>query len=103
MGKLNIQRQKEGDAVVFKLEGRLDTNTSLELQEALEKEWETPADIVLDFEELAYMSSAGLRVVLSAQKKATAQATDFRLRKVSEPVMEVLDVVGFLEFIKVDE
>ena len=102
MGKLAIQREKDGSTTIFRLDGRLDTNTSLDLQEALEREWENPTDIILDFEKLSYMSSAGLRVILSSQKKATAQNTSFRLIHVSEPVMEVLDVVGFLEFIQVN-
>ncbi|MDL2236570.1 STAS domain-containing protein [Christensenellaceae bacterium OttesenSCG-928-K19] len=102
MGKLTIQRKEDAGRAILKLDGRLDTNTSLDLQEALDKEWETPHDITLDFESLSYMSSAGLRVILSTQKKATAQNTDFRLVNVSEPVLEVLDVVGFLEFIQVD-
>lgn len=92
---MNITQNKEGTSLVLALEGRLDTTTAPRLQEALIPAFDTEKEITLDFAELAYVSSAGLRVLLMGEKTAKAKAAVMTLRNVSEDIMEVLDMTGF--------
>lgn len=98
MGKLEIEREDAGGKTTLRLAGRVDTNTSEALGEALARAMDPPAHITLDMEAVTYLSSAGLRVLLAAQKNATANGKDLVLRCVAAPIVEVLDAVGFLEF-----
>ncbi len=83
------------------LSGRLDTTTAPQLTEALDK---LPADtttLILDLTDLEYISSAGLRVILSAQKKMKAQSGSMEIHHPGELVMEVLDVTGFSDILTI--
>ncbi|MEN6293269.1 MAG: STAS domain-containing protein [Methanobacterium sp.] len=72
---MDIDKILEEDKLTIKLNGRLDTNTAPELEEELKKDLPDVTDLVLDFEDLKYISSAGLRVVLSTQKIMNKQGT----------------------------
>ena len=74
------------------LEGRLDTITSPELESTLGKNYEGASSLIFDCEKLAYISSAGLRVLLGAHKKMKGA---MKLTGVCELVMEVLEMTGF--------
>ena len=72
---MNINIEKVNNSTVFKLEGRLDTVTAPELENAINNEGEALKNLVLDFGGINYISSAGLRVLLGAQKKMNAQGS----------------------------
>ena len=78
--------------------GRLDTTTAPELEKAINSEGDELKDLVLDFEGVDYISSAGLRVLLTAQKKMNAQG-HMELRGVSEAVMDIFEMTGFAEIL----
>ncbi len=95
---MNILTSKENDAVRLALAGRLDTITAPQLDEAL-RALEASSDIILDFAELSYLSSAGLRVLLSAHKRAMTSGGCLRIRNANESVLEVFDITGFSDFL----
>ena len=65
---LNIEKKTDGSSLNIALEGRLDTMTSPQLEETLKDSLDGVTSLIMDFEKLEYISSAGLRVLLSAQK-----------------------------------
>ena len=98
---MNIRKEASGDTAKYYLEGRLDTTTAPELEAALQEGGDIKA-LVLDFEKLSYISSAGLRVLLSAQKRANASGSTMTLKNVSEEIMEVFDMTGFSSFLTIE-
>ena len=95
---MNINIEKVDNSTVFKLEGRLDTVTAPELENAINNEGEALENLVLDFGGINYISSAGLRVLLGAQKKMNAQG-GMELINVSEDVMDILEMTGFADIL----
>ena len=95
---MNINIEKVDNSTVFKLEGRLDTTTAPELEQAINNEGESLETLVLDFGGINYISSAGLRVLLGAQKKMNAQGS-MELINVSEDVMDILEMTGFADIL----
>lgn len=93
---MNINIEKVDNSTVFKLEGRLDTVTAPELENAINNEGEALKNLVLDFGGINYISSAGLRVLLGAQKKMNVQGS-MELINVSEDVMDILEMTGFAD------
>lgn len=93
---MTITTTKEQNTVTIMLEGRLDTNTSPDLEEELEKSV-TPeiVKLVIDMEKLDYISSAGLRVMVVAQDKMDDQDGEFIVANVNSVVMEVFELTGF--------
>lgn len=98
---LKINKTTENEAAVFTLEGRLDTVTSPELEKALQDTMDRVTDLTLDFEKLDYISSAGLRVLLSAQKRMIGRG-GMKLRHVNETIMEIFEVTGFSEILSIE-
>ena len=99
---LNINKTIENGTAIVALEGRLDTVTAPELEQALKEPLESAGELTLDLENLEYISSAGLRVLLSTQKKMTAKQGTMKLVHVKEIVMEVLEVTGFCEILTIE-
>ena len=95
---MNISIERENGKSVMKIEGRLDTTTAPELEKAINGEGDELKSLVLDFEGVDYISSAGLRVLLTAQKKMNAQGY-MELRSVSEAVMDVFEMTGFADIL----
>lgn len=95
---MNINIEKTNDATVMTLEGRLDTTTAPELEKAIGNEGEALKKLVLDFKGVDYISSAGLRVLLAAQKKMNVQGS-MELIGVSETVMDIFEMTGFAEIL----
>ena len=97
---LNITKRTEGNTVIITIEGRLDTTTApqleAELQSALDAEL-----LVLDLEKLVYVSSAGLRVLLSAQKRVSGHG-QMKIVHVCEVVMEIFEVTGFTDILNIE-
>ena len=95
---MNINIEKNENSTLFKLEGRLDTVTAPELENAINNEGEALRNLVLDFGSINYISSAGLRVLLCAQKKMNVQGS-MELINVSEDVMDILEMTGFADIL----
>ena len=93
---MNINIEKENGKVLMKIEGRLDTTTAPELDKAINGEGDELKTLVLDFNGVDYISSAGLRVLLSAQKKMNVQGY-MELINVGETVMDVFEMTGFAD------
>lgn len=83
------------EGAVFTLVGRLDTTTSPLLQKDLVAVLEESRDVILDFAGVSYVSSAGLRTLLIAQKTALKNSAHMRLRAVTHDIMEILRMTGF--------
>ena len=98
---LNIQKTVNGGAATVVLAGRLDTTTAPELEAELKGILGTTTDLVFDFDKLEYISSAGLRVLLSAQKVMNKQG-DMKLIHVSEEVNEIFEVTGFSDILTIE-
>lgn len=96
---MTIQTNKENELTTLGIEGRIDSNTSNQLQDELLQALDSSAQILLDFADVSYISSAGLRVLLMGQKKAKAQKGKMELTNVSETVMSVLETVGFTKIL----
>lgn len=92
---------KASDLDTLVLIGRLDTVTAPELEAELEKILPNTNALVLDMEKLEYISSAGLRVILKAQKAMNTKGT-MKLSHVGESVMEVFDITGFSDFLNIE-
>ena len=95
---MNINIERENGKTLMKIEGRLDTTTAPELEKAINGEGDELKSLALDFKGVDYISSAGLRVLLSAQKKMNAQGY-MELRNVSEAVMDVFEMTGFADIL----
>ncbi len=95
---MNINIEKTNGATLITLEGRLDTTTAPELEKAINNEGEALKSLVLDFKGVDYISSAGLRVLLTAQKKMNVQGS-MELTNVSEAVMDIFEMTGFADIL----
>ncbi len=98
---MNIKKKLEGTTLTLALEGRLDTTTSPDLEETLASALDGVTALVFDFAKLDYLSSAGLRVLLSAQKRMNRQGS-MKLVHVNDAVKEVFDITGFADFLTVE-
>lgn len=98
---LNIVKSAENKKLTVALEGRLDTTTAPQLDQEVAASTEGVTELILDFGKLRYISSAGLRVLLNAQKRMDQQG-EMKICNVSETVMEILEVTGFSEILTVE-
>ena len=98
---MEIAKSVDGTTLTLALKGRLDTTTAPQLEEALQGAMEGITELYMNFEELAYISSAGLRVLLSAQKIMNRQGT-MVIQNANESVMEVLDITGFIDILTIE-
>ena len=96
---MDIVKNANGEALEVVLKGRLDTTTAPELEAALELDGIT--DLVLDFEGLEYISSAGLPVILAAQKKMSAQGK-MVIKNVNDTIKEVFEITGFIDILTIE-
>ena len=97
---MNINIEKDNGRVILKIEGRLDTTSAPELEKAINNEGDSLKNLVLDFNCVDYISSAGLRVLLTAQKKMNVQG-HMELINVSEAVMDVFEMTGFADILEI--
>ena len=97
---MNIVKTSENDKITIALEGRLDTTTAPQLDAEIQASLGGVKTLVFDLAKLAYISSAGLRVLLSAQKKMNAQG-EMIVTNVCEDVMEVFEVTGFSDILTI--
>ncbi len=98
---MTIKKTMNGTELVIELEGRLDTVTSPELEAELGKSLDSAESLVLNFSKLEYISSAGLRVLLSAHKTMSAKG-GMKITNVNEMVQEVFEVTGFADILTIE-
>ncbi len=98
---MTITKKREGNKLEILLEGRLDTTTAPQLEAELKEDISGVEELRLDFADLAYISSAGLRVLLSAQKIMNRQGS-MVICNVNEDVMDVFDVTGFIDILTIE-
>ena len=96
--KLEITKERNGGELTVSLAGRLDTNTAPQLEAELKHSLSGITRLDLDFSGLEYLSSAGLRVLLAAQKTMNGQG-EMVVRNVSETIMEVFEITGFVDIL----
>jgi anti-sigma B factor antagonist len=98
---MKITKKQDGSALVIALEGRLDTTTAPELEAELKTCLDGITDLTLDLTNLDYISSAGLRVLLSAHKTMMKQG-QMKVINASEIVKEVFEVTGFCDILNIE-
>ncbi len=98
---MKITKNQDGSALNVTLEGRLDTTTAPELEQLLKSLMDNTTDLTLDFGSLVYISSAGLRVLLWAQKCISKRGT-LKIRNVSNAIREILEVTGFTDILTIE-
>lgn len=97
---MNITTTTDNGSSRISIEGRLDTTTSPELEKEIKAIVPETDNLVFDFKDLAYISSAGLRVLLSAQKQMMKKG-EMHIENVNEAVMEVFEITGFTEILSI--
>lgn len=99
---MTIKKKAEGEKITLELEGRLDTSTAPSLeQEIKDSVTGEIRELILDFRGLQYISSAGLRVLLAAQKKMNRQGS-MVVKNANDMVTEVFQVTGFIDILTVE-
>ena len=98
---MTIQKALNGNKLDVALEGRLDTTTAPQLEAELKASLDGITELNLDFEKLEYLSSAGLRVMLAAQKVMNRQGS-MVIRHVNETIQEVFEVTGFIDILTIE-
>ena len=97
---MKVTLDKNGSTLNVSVSGRLDTTTAPELEKTLGSQLEGIESLTLDFTELAYISSAGLRVLLALQKTMNRQG-QMAVTHVNDNIMEVFDVTGFVDMLTI--
>lgn len=100
---MKINQTNNENQIIYSLNGRLDTTSSPELQDVLLPSIDGSANIVLDFKELVYISSAGLRVLLAAQKLVNKQSVSMIIKNVCSEIMDVFDMTGFTDVLSIEK
>lgn len=100
---MNIEKSKNGNEITLKLIGRLDTTTAPQLEAQINENIEGVQKLILDFKELEYLSSAGLRVLLGAHKTFMKRSSGgLLIRNVNETINEVFEITGFLDILNIE-
>ena len=98
---MTINKTQENGKINLAIVGKLNTGTSPQFQETLITAFDGANEVVLDFSELAYLSSAGLRVLVLGEQKAEATGKTMTITNVSPDVMEVFDITGLTDVLKI--
>ncbi len=98
---MTVTKTKNGNALSVKVDGRIDTTTAPQLENELKESIADAESLVLDFADVAYISSAGLRVLLSVQK-IMGKKGGMKLINVSEDIMEIFEVTGFSDILTIE-
>lgn len=98
---MTIDKQINGSELTLSLTGRLDTTTAPELEAVIKENIGSVTNLVMDFAGLEYLSSAGLRVILSAQKTMNKQG-EMVIRNVNETINEVFEITGFIDILTIE-
>ena len=98
---MTIEIKKNKEEIILEITGRLDTTTAPALEKTINENLEGVKTLILDLKSLEYISSAGLRVLLSAQKKMQ-QVGEMKVMNVCELVMEVFEMTGFADILNIE-
>ena len=98
---MTIEIKKNAEATIIEIAGRLDTMTAPSLEKAITEELGTVKNLVLDLKGLEYISSAGLRVLLGAQKKMQ-KIGSMKVKNVCEEIMEIFEMTGFADILVIE-
>jgi len=98
---MTIRKELNGSSLIYQLEGRLDTNTAPELEKELKLDIDPIKDLTFDLKDLEYISSAGLRVLLAAQKIMNRQGK-MTVRNPQDPIHEIFEVTGFTDILTIE-
>ena len=99
---MKIEKNINGNEMTVAVAGRLDTNTAPELEDSLKEDLNGITDLILNLKDLEYISSAGLRVLLSAQKIMNKQGK-MTVKGANNVVMEVFEVTGFVDILNIED
>lgn len=98
---MSIEKQKDGKKLYVKVDGRLDTKSAPELTKLLKEELSDVEELTFDLSDLIYISSSGLRVILSTQKTMNKQGT-MKVTNVQNIVMEIFESTGFVDILTIE-
>ena len=98
---MTITKNKEGTRMTLALEGRLDTTTAPQLEAEVKTSLYDVTELILDLKMLEYISSAGLRVILAAQKQMNKKNSPMVVMNANETVMEVFELTGFTDILTI--
>lgn len=98
---MKITEKLSGSQLCLSLEGRLDTTTAPDLEKVLADSLEGVTELIFDMASLDYLSSAGLRILLGAQKKMNIQGS-MKVTGVNETIMEIFEVTGFADILTIE-
>ncbi|MBQ9664057.1 MAG: STAS domain-containing protein [Oscillospiraceae bacterium] len=98
---LSIEKKTDGSELTIALSGRLDTTTAPEVEKELKASLDGVTALTIDMEALEYISSAGLRVLLSARKTMNKQG-EMKLVHVNETILEIFEVTGFSDVLTIE-
>ena len=96
-----IKSKKDAGKLTISIAGRLDASTAPELETTLKENYDGVTELVFDLKKLEYTSSAGLRMLLSAQKTMNKQGT-MKVINVGEEIMEIFEITGFSEILTIE-
>ena len=98
---MTIEKNANGTELMMRIVGRLDTTTAPQLEAELKESYAGVTKLVFDFAELAYLSSAGLRVLLQAQKTMNKQG-EMVIKNVNETINDIFEVTGFIDILTIE-
>ncbi|MBR6549240.1 MAG: STAS domain-containing protein [Clostridia bacterium] len=98
---MTIEKTLNGTELTVVVSGKLDTTTAPELEDSLKESFEGITRLVLNFENLSYLSSAGLRVLLTSQKVMNKQG-EMVIQNVNETINEIFEVTGFVDVLTIE-
>ena len=98
---MTIKKNLNGKELTVVIEGRLDTSTAPKLESEIKESIQDVSKLVLDFTSLEYLSSAGLRVLLSTQKTMNKQG-EMIIKNVNETINEIFEVTGFIDILTIE-
>lgn len=99
---MKITELREENVVILQIQGYIDTTTSPQLQQAILLSFQKMKNVVLDFKDVEYISSAGLRALLLGHKTAISKGGTMQMHNVSKMVMDVLEMVGFHDILNIE-
>ena len=99
---MTIEIKKNGLQAIIEIVGRLDANTAPLLEKTINEDIADVENLIFDLSGLEYISSAGLRVILNAQKKMQ-QKGSMKVQKVREEVMDIFEITGFADILTIEQ
>lgn len=99
---MNITKNYNEKELTLSIEGRIDTITSQDLDKEINEEFDNFDSLIMDFTDLEYISSAGLRVLIATQKKLKSENKAFVIKNVNDTVGEIFRMSGFNKILKIE-